>query len=450
LIDTLAVSVALIGAAAVRGIDPSIWHLVFAATCVITMAGRGAYARRLEDSLVVVLLRHVLVSALLATMVTVTGRALIENSLTSPRRLLIVCLVATAALGASRVLTTVYDRRRYSAGESSSRALIVGAGELARHAAARLRSQPQIGLYPVGCLDSAHHREPSASGARTVHLPILGGAEDLSAVVRDHRIDSIIVTYLGGPGEDPRLDALVNEAHEQHLTVFVIPRLVEVLNTRTRRLRLGTMPVDQLRPVDPRSQAFRIKYGIDRVIGWTSLVVLAPLLLAIAVAVRASSPGPVLFKQRRVGLDGREFDILKFRSMRLEVESEAWAPASGQAPGGVEGIDRRTSVGRFLRSSNLDELPQLINIAKGDMCIVGPRPERPEFVEQFSREFKLYDARHRVKAGLTGWSQVHGLRGKTSIEERAAWDNYYIENWSFALDVAIIVRTAKTFFQNNE
>jgi lipopolysaccharide/colanic/teichoic acid biosynthesis glycosyltransferase len=155
---------------------------------------------------------------------------------------------------------------------------------------------------------------------------------------------------------------------------------------------------------------------------------------------------PIFFRQLRIGRDGRPFEILKFRSMRTApLEEIATAAAAavrvGAAPGGVEGHDRRTRVGAFLRSSSLDELPQLLNVLKGEMSLVGPRPERPEFVEKFEHEVYRYGDRHRCKAGITGWAQVHGLRGKTSIADRAEWDNFYIENFSLMLDVKILLMT---------
>jgi lipopolysaccharide/colanic/teichoic acid biosynthesis glycosyltransferase len=185
-----------------------------------------------------------------------------------------------------------------------------------------------------------------------------------------------------------------------------------------------------------------------------ALIALAPLLLTIALAIKLSSPGPVMFKQRRVGRDGREFDVLKFRTMRepapasrdLSVPS-IFTPPLGCAPGGVEGQDRRTSLGRFLRDFSLDELPQFLNVLWGEMSIVGPRPERPEFVQRFAAEVQRYDDRHRVKSGITGWAQIHGLRGQTSIADRVEWDNYYIRNWSLRLDLQIIARTFGELFR---
>jgi lipopolysaccharide/colanic/teichoic acid biosynthesis glycosyltransferase len=169
-------------------------------------------------------------------------------------------------------------------------------------------------------------------------------------------------------------------------------------------------------------------------------------MLAIAIAVKLSSPGPILFRQRRVGRDGHEFDLLKFRTMRepdLGAAERAlhFELPEDLAPGGIEGTDRRTTIGRFLRDTSLDELPQLFNVLRGDMSLVGPRPERPEYVARFAQDVVGYENRHRVRSGITGWAQVHGLRGQTSISDRVEWDNYYILNWSLRLDLRILMLT---------
>jgi len=190
------------------------------------------------------------------------------------------------------------------------------------------------------------------------------------------------------------------------------------------------------------------------------MVVLSPVILCTTLAVLLSSRGPVLFSQRRVGRDGKVFDLYKFRSMRIE---PAQTELSGDdatalefllggdtAPGGVEGDDRRTPIGRFLRRSSLDELPQLLNVLRGEMSIIGPRPERPEFVELFRHDIKRYGDRHRVKSGITGWAQVHGLRGQTSLAERVESDNYYIAHWSLGLDLKILALTFIALLRNAE
>jgi lipopolysaccharide/colanic/teichoic acid biosynthesis glycosyltransferase len=181
-------------------------------------------------------------------------------------------------------------------------------------------------------------------------------------------------------------------------------------------------------------------------------------LLLTALAVRLSSPGRALFSQRRVGRDGKVFDLYKFRSMRMPSHDEPLEReeplglflGADTAPGGVEGDDRRTAVGRLMRRTSLDELPQLLNVLRGEMSLIGPRPERPEFVELFTHDISRYGDRHRVKSGITGWAQVHGLRGQTSLAERVEWDNYYIAHWSLGLDLKILALTIIALFRKAE
>src|SRR4051812_25355306 len=201
--------------------------------------------------------------------------------------------------------------------------------------------------------------------------------------------------------------------------------------------------------VNADAVALEAKYLVGRCLACVALVLLMPLLAVLAAAVRVSSPGPLLFRQRRVGEGGEIFEMLKFRSLRVG-DDRGFVPAAGAAPGGVEGDDRRTVVGRFLRRTSLDELPQLWNVTRGDMCLVGPRPERPEHVARFSAEIPGYARRHRVRVGLTGLAQVRGSRGATCIARRAELDNAYIERWSLGLDLRILGATVGAVLRGAE
>jgi lipopolysaccharide/colanic/teichoic acid biosynthesis glycosyltransferase len=203
-------------------------------------------------------------------------------------------------------------------------------------------------------------------------------------------------------------------------------------------------------PLLPSPRALAVKHAADRVIAATLILLVLPLLVLIALAVKATSAGPVLYRQRRIGRDGRTFDILKFRSMGMPGAVDRFQLRPGSAPGGVEGSDRRTVVGKVLRRTSLDELPQLLNVVAGDMSLVGPRPERPEFVQLFADEIPGYAGRHRVKGGMTGLAQVRGLRGQTSIADRAQVDNEYIESWSLGLDLKVLLLTCRAVFQPAE
>jgi lipopolysaccharide/colanic/teichoic acid biosynthesis glycosyltransferase len=196
------------------------------------------------------------------------------------------------------------------------------------------------------------------------------------------------------------------------------------------------------------------KHAFDRVFALALLVLLAPVLSCAALAVRLTSPGPVLFRQRRVGRNGEVFDLYKFRSMRIEPPGPGLHGDDASAidlvlgdDTGVEDPYRRTSIGRFLRRTSLDELPQLFNVLRGEMSFIGPRPERPEFVELFEHHVCGYGDRHHVKSGITGWAQIHGLRSQTSLAERVEWDNYYMAHWSLGLDLKILVLTLVSLFR---
>jgi exopolysaccharide biosynthesis polyprenyl glycosylphosphotransferase len=229
--------------------------------------------------------------------------------------------------------------------------------------------------------------------------------------------------------------AVIRACDRQKCELFVVPRLFELQHVDDERTHAWGLPLVRLRRATYRSAAWRFKRLGDVLVSGIALLVVAPMLALIALAVRLDSGPGVIFRQQRVGVDGRRFDLLKFRSLAVDDERESATTWN------VARDPRLSWVARFLRTYSLDELPQLFNILRGDMSLVGPRPERPHFVEQFRAVYPSYEARHRVPSGLTGWAQVHGLRGDTSIAERARFDNYYIENWSLWLDVKILLRT---------
>jgi exopolysaccharide biosynthesis polyprenyl glycosylphosphotransferase len=253
---------------------------------------------------------------------------------------------------------------------------------------------------------------------------------------------------------------LIQRCQELGIEVSVVPRMFDTINDRVGYDTVGGLPLLSFSGVNPKGVQFAVKHVIDRVAAMFLLIMLSPVLVLATLAVRLSSSGAVLFRQRRVGRDGTEFDLYKFRSMRSApalVAQPAGAEADSlegllpldTAPGGVEGgEDRRTLVGRILRRTSVDELPQLFNVLRGEMSLIGPRPERPEFVELFGRDIVRYGDRHRVRSGITGWAQVHGLRGQTSLAERVEWDNYYIAHWSLALDFKIALLTILALFRN--
>jgi exopolysaccharide biosynthesis polyprenyl glycosylphosphotransferase len=364
-------------------------------------------------------------------------------------------LFALLGLGLGRVsiaFTQRYARSRRLVGKP---VLIMGAGIVGSQVARRLDCHPEYGLAPVGFLDE-DPRSIAEVGGRDV--PVLGTAEDLDRIVERSGVRNLIVAF--SSVTDARISRLIQRCQELGIEVSVVPRMFDTINDRVGYDTVGGLPLLSFSGVNPKGVQFAIKHVIDRLSAMLLLVLLSPVIGLSALAVRISSSGPVLFRQRRIGRDGTAFDLYKFRSMRMGGPTEKKAQSLGAdtgsheqmfgvdtAPGGVEGEDRRTVVGRILRRTSIDELPQLVNVLRGDMSLIGPRPERPEFVELFGRDIARYGDRHRVKSGITGWAQVHGLRGQTSLAERVEWDNYYIAHWSLALDLKIALLTIVALFR---
>ena len=314
-------------------------------------------------------------------------------------------------------------RRR---GLVSHRTLILGAGQVGAQVGSTLVDHPEYGPEPVGFLDSDPH-------PAVVSLPVIGGHHELAQVLVRHNIRAAVIAFTSLPGSE--MVDVIRTCDRMRCEIFIVPRLFEVAHVSHDMDNIWGIPLVRLRRASFRTRTWQLKRTMDIVVSAAALVLLAIPMAIAALGVRLEGGPGVLFRQVRVGLDGRRFTLLKFRSLRPVDDLESathWNIAHD---------DRLGPVGRFLRKSSMDELPQLFNILRGDMSLVGPRPERPHFVEQFTAAHPRYVARHRVPCGLTGWAQIHGLRGDTSIGDRARFDNYYIENWSLWLDAKIIIRT---------
>lgn len=306
--------------------------------------------------------------------------------------------------------------------------LIVGAGTLGVKVAETLQGHPEYGLVPIGFLDSFDDEG--------LPLPILGEVHELDAVVREFAVHRVIVAF--GSVREPQMVPILRACDRLPVEVHVMPRFFELGVAKEGPFTddLWGIPLVRLRRSALRTVAWRTKRVFDLIVGSFLLVLSAPILATAAVAVRLSSPGPIFFRQKRMGQRGEVFEMLKFRTLLVNEDADTtWNVAND---------DRRTRVGRLMRRLSIDELPQLLNVLRGEMSLVGPRPERPYFVDQFRVAVPGYDDRHRVPAGMTGWAQVHGLRGDTSIKDRAVFDNYYVENWSLWKDLVILARTVGT------
>jgi exopolysaccharide biosynthesis polyprenyl glycosylphosphotransferase len=417
---------------------------------VLLLYARGLYRTRLRALMldgVVPVLSGISVAAMAVAVLGV----LINDHAPNQSEWLRVWAYSLVGVGLGRGVLVLAQRRLRSMRLIGKPVLIMGAGVVGAQVARRLESHPEYGLTPVGFLDE-DPRSVAEVGGREV--PVLGTIDDLEDAVARTGVRNLIVAF--SSVTDARVSRLIPRCQELGVDVSVVPRMFDLINDRVGYDTVGGLPLLSFAAVDPKGAQFAIKHALDRALAALLLIVFSPVLALAAIAVKLSSPGPIFFKQMRVGRDGRVFDFYKFRSMREAASTHGgeqpsaldFLLAGDVAPGGVEGEDRRTAVGRFLRGSSLDELPQLFNVLRGDMSLVGPRPERPEFVELFRNDIVRYGDRHRVKSGITGWAQVHGLRGQTSLAERIEWDNYYIAHWSLGLDLKILMLTVVALFRN--
>ncbi|MBL8094527.1 MAG: undecaprenyl-phosphate glucose phosphotransferase [Anaerolineales bacterium] len=326
-----------------------------------------------------------------------------------------------------------------SRGTSADRLIIVGTGESARLVAHKIKGSAYLGYHMLGVVSEAG---PEVEIPRKVFSqPVLGRISELPELIDRHQPDEIIIAL--PPVSDAEILHVINTCQRDRLSLKVFPDVYDIMAAGVTIDDLGGLPLMSVRDSAARSWRATAKRMTDVIVGGLILVATSPVLLLLAIAVRFDSPGPVFFVQERMGLDGKLFPMLKFRSMRIDAEAKG--------PGWTVKDDPRiTRLGRFIRKYSLDEFPQFINVLLGDMSLVGPRPEQPAFVEQFRKMIPRYMERHREKAGLTGWAQVNGMRGDTSIEERTKYDLWYIENWSIWLDFKIVIRTVfKIFFDRS-
>jgi Undecaprenyl-phosphate glucose phosphotransferase len=342
--------------------------------------------------------------------------------------------VATFRLFGRLVLRSL--RRR---GMNQRYVLVLGDGPLVGQVITRLHDHPESGLQVLGILSESGF----AHSGRVCGVPVLGSYCQLKETLDgNHRIDQVILALPRQGGSD--LEKILADLDDEMVTIRLVPDLLHVMTLRSSVENLEGLPIINLRDSPLVGWSAVSKRAFDMVVSACALLVGAPLLGLIALLTRVFAGGPIIFSQQRMGLDGRVFRMFKFRTMMVDAEVETgpvWAQKRDP---------RRTRLGGFLRRSSLDELPQLWNVLRGEMSLVGPRPERPVFIQQFRREIPGYMLRHKVKAGLTGWAQVRGWRGDTSLRERVEHDIYYIQNWSLRLDIRILFMTLwKGWFNRN-
>jgi Undecaprenyl-phosphate glucose phosphotransferase len=360
-------------------------------------------------------------------------------------------VISSGFLVGLRLLIYVVLRRARQRGANVRRVLIAGAGKAGQRLARAFRHYPWMGFEVVGFLDD---RGPDVQAEppdpfypeQTAPPEVLGTLDDADAVL-DRCVGEgrpVDLVYAALPLAAARkIEGLAAVCSTHTASLALVPDLFHLdLLLNSRVSDVDGLPVIHLMDEAPFDVRQFLKRGLDIAFSATVLVALAPLLLAIAAAVKVSSPGPVFYRQRRMGLNGQTFEMLKFRSMPVNAEA-----ASG-AVWAQPGESRATRVGAFLRKTSLDELPQFLNVLRGDMSVVGPRPERPVFIQEFRHRIPGYMLRHKAKAGITGWAQVNGWRGDTSLEKRIEYDLYYIQNWSLSFDLKIMAMTVVKGFVN--
>ena len=306
--------------------------------------------------------------------------------------------------------------------------LVLGAGRLARQVLEQIDLHRELGFRPVGCLSVTKKRV----GTSVAGVEVIGTVRELRGVLTSRGVDQVLVAL---PSRSMHhLPRIMEICADTTIDVKLVPDVYQYATLFGGLEEFGGLPIVNLQSTGVLGINAVAKRVFDICLSFFLLALASPALLVIASIVKATSPGPVLYAQERVGLDGKPFRMLKYRTMRADAEAEGPKFAEPGDP-------RTTPIGAWLRRTSIDELPQLLNVLKGDMSLVGPRPERPVFIDQFRRHIPRYQLRHMVKSGMTGWAQIHGLRGNTSIQKRVEYDLYYIEHWSLLLDLKILART---------
>lgn len=346
---------------------------------------------------------------------------------------LVGCALTIVLQTVARTVHAQVQWRAQARGIGDDRVLIVGAGEVGQMLLQKIRYSPKLGYQVVGIIDPYVVER----GRVIDKIPVLGTLADIPRIIEQYAVDEVIIGLPESSHQE--LVGIISLCEREKVGIRVFPDVFQIMASEVGIGDLGGLPLLTIRDVALQGWKLTLKRGLDLVFSAVALVIISPFMLLMALLVKLESPGPVFHIQERMGLDARPFKMIKFRTMRADAE------ATG--PGWTTPDDpRKTKLGSIMRRLSIDELPQLINVLIGDMSLVGPRPERPVYVEQFRQSIPRYMDRHREKAGMTGWAQVNGLRGDTSIIERTKYDLWYIENWSLALDIKIIIRTVVQIF----
>ena len=360
-----------------------------------------------------------------------------KNQLDYPRLMMVYVWVLTILFTSiGRAIQSRVQLSLQARGWGEERVLIVGTGEVGRIVLQKMRRSPDLGYRVVGFVDD------NAKTTTVQDFPVLGNTDDIPDIITTQQVNEVIIAMPEATHQETL--KIVSKCDRGKVSIKVFPDVFQMLASEVSIGDLGGLPLLTVRDTAMRGWQLTVKRVIDVAGSAFGLIILSPIMMLLAVLIKLESAGSVFFTQERMGLDGNRFMMLKFRSMRVDAEDKTgpvWTTANDS---------RRTRLGTIIRRFSIDELPQLMNVLTGDMSLVGPRPERPIFVEQFEKTIPRYMDRHREKAGITGWAQINGLRGDTSIIERTKYDLWYTENWSLALDFRIMIRTIMQIFTDRQ
>lgn len=327
-----------------------------------------------------------------------------------------------------RFILLKFEKQWYAHGNDLKRVIIVGTSSVAHKIFQSLSAHRSLGYEALGYCSAQDSTENTME-----HIPYLGPIASVPDLIKTQNIDIILIAF--NETEHSLLHNLVRDCQGLNVEMMMVPDILELMTSQVQIKHIEGIPFLGIKSPTLSTWNFIAKRTFDLLFALFILLLTSPIMLLIAILIKLDSKGPIFYLQERVGLDGEVFKVVKFRSMRADAEKST-GPVWSQ-----KNDPRTTQIGRFLRRFSLDELPQLVNVIKGDMSIVGPRPERPPFVEKFKNQVPRYLERHRAKTGMTGWAQVNGLRGNVSIAERTKYDIYYIEHWSLVFDLKIILKT---------
>ncbi|MBU2512124.1 undecaprenyl-phosphate glucose phosphotransferase [bacterium] len=338
-------------------------------------------------------------------------------------------LLTVGCIGSLRISVRLFLSYLRRTGKNLRRILIIGSGKTAVTFIKKVHDNKRLGFDVIGF-------SYVDDGNCQVSLPFLGNFEELPHILEKKAIDQVFICL--DSNQQSHLEEINHQLAEQVVDIHIVPDIYHTLNINPEVLDLDGMPVIALRQSTIEGWNMIFKRAFDLVGATIAIIVLLPVWIILPILIKLTSPGPVFYLQERMGLDGKSFNMIKFRSMRIDAEEETGAVWARKDD------DRKTLIGAFIRKTSLDEIPQFLNVMRGSMSLVGPRPERPVFIKEFKKQIPNYMLRHKMKAGITGWAQVNGWRGNTSLEKRIEYDIYYLTHWSILFDIKICFMTLFT------